>query len=355
MGEMLGNVDFEKIQKRYLEYWAKENHDRPLMDVRAPKYDYRTRLKERPGSLEEQWLDTEYVLKKERAILEATCFLGEAYPLMNPNLGPDVFGAYFGCGLTFGEETSWASDHFQSLEEIDCGELKKDNFWLQKTVELTEAMAENSRGDYLTGITDLHAGLDGLVSLRGPEALCFDLFEEPELVKEKCAELGERFKEVYQMLDGILARYQKGNSNWLGVYHPEGWYVTSCDFIGMISENMYREFAEPELKREIEFFQHTIFHLDGPGALRHLDALLEQPGINGIEWVYGAGQPSAAHWIWVLKRIQEAGKMIHIDILPQDLPVLLEELRPEGVLYRVNCQSVEEAETVMRMAEKGTF
>lgn len=346
------NIDnFDRIEKRYREYWAKENHDRPLMDIRAYKYDWRTKVEPYPGTLEERWMDTEYVIKKERAMLEATCFMGEAYPLMNPNLGPDVFGSYFGCGLIFGEDTSWTSGHLKNIQDVDCSRLDPENIWLKKTVELTEAMMNESHGDYLVGITDIHPGMDGLVSLRGPEELCFDLYEEPELVKEKCFEMYERFQEVYNLLNGILQKGQKGNSNWMGIYHPEGWYVTSCDFMGMISEEMYREFVEPELRKEIAFLKNTIFHLDGPGALRHLDNLLSIPELDGIQWVYGAGQPTAAHWVPVLKKIQEAGKMIHTDIVPSDLPVLLEEIKPEGVLYRVNCASVEEAEAVMKMAE----
>lgn len=350
---MIHVQDFDKLAKRYEAYWARENHDRPLMDVRAPRYDYRDVIPEYPGTLKERWMDTGYVLKKERAILEATYFAGEAYPLMNPNLGPDVFGAFFGCGITFGEETSWASEHVKHLEEIRCDCLDRENVWLKKTVELTEAMLDDSQGDYLVGITDLHPGLDGLVSLRGPQELCLDLFEEPELVKQLNFQMLQRFQEVYELFNGILRRKQKGNSNWMGIYHPQGWYVTSCDFMCMISGEMYREFVEPELKEEIAYLKNTIFHLDGPGALRHLDALLELEELDGIQWVYGAGQPTAASWVPVLKKIQDKGKLIHVDIVPEDLPVLLENLKPEGVLYRVNCETMEEADAVMRIAERG--
>lgn len=351
--QVIQTDDFGKIEKRYEAYWAKENHDRPLLDVRARRWDYREKMPEYKGTLRERWLDTDYVIRRERAMLEATYFAGEAYPLMNPNLGPDVFGSYFGCGITFGEDTSWASRHVGNLEEIHCSWLDRTNFWLKKTIELTEAMLEKSKGDYLVGITDIHPGMDGLVSLRGPEELCFDLYEETELVKQLSWQLFERFTEVYELLNGILIKKQKGNSNWMGIYHSKGWYVTSCDFMGMISSEMYKTFVEPELKAEIAYLGNTMFHLDGPGALRHLDALLTLDGLDGIQWVYGAGQPTAAYWIPVLQKIQGAGKMIHVDIIPGDLPVLLENLKPEGVMYRVECASVEEADAVMKMAGRG--
>jgi hypothetical protein len=37
----------------------------------------------------------------------------------------------------------------------------------------------------------------------------------------------------------------------------------------------------------------------------------------------------------VLKKIQAAGKLIQISIIPEDLDILLEELKPEGVHYSV--------------------
>ena len=99
----------------------------------------------------------------------------------------------------------------------------------------------------------------------------------------------------------------------------------------MISPDMFKEFILPELMEEIEWLDgKTIFHLDGPGALKHLDMLLEIPKLAGIQWVYGAGQPTAAYWVPVLKKIQAAGKLIHIHIVPEDLDVLLEEIKPEG-------------------------
>lgn len=348
---MININNFENIEKKYMEYWDKENHDRPLMDIRAPRYDSYSVNHKYSGSLKERWLDTEYVLKKERRIMESSYYKGEAYPLMNPNLGPDIFGAYFGCGITFGEDTSWASHHVAGLEDINCSYLEKNNIWLQKTIELTETMVNESKGDYLVGITDLHPGMDGLVSLRGPEKLCLDLFEEDEVVKKLNFMMFERFKEIYHILNQILSTKQRGNSNWMGVWHPQGWYVTSCDFMGMISEEMYKEFVEPELIEEIAFLKNTIFHLDGPGALRHLDSLLKLEGLDGIQWVYGAGQPTASYWLPVLKKIQDAGKLIHIDIVPEDLPILLKELKPEGVLYRMNCASTEEADEMMKLAE----
>jgi len=348
---MIHCASFDKIALRHLEYWNLENHDRPLLDLTAPMPSYDPRPLPRPGTLRERWLDAEYMLKSARAGMEGTFYAGEAFPSAFPNLGPDIFGAYFGCELDFGEDTSWAVKHADDINELDVSRLDPDNFWWKKTIELTEIMAADARGDYVVGVTDIHPGLDALVSLRGPEALCFDLYEEGDAVKRLTFQLFDRFREVYGCLSGIIARHQRGATNWMGVYHPEGWYVTSCDFMGMISDAMTREFVLPELTMQLDYLKDSIFHLDGPGALRHLDLLLALPALKGIQWVYGAGQPSASHWIDVLRRIQQAGKMIHIDILPEDLPPLLNALKPEGVLFRARCRDRDEALALEKLAE----
>ena len=90
------------------------------------------------------------------------------------------------------------------------------------------------------------------------------------------------------------------------------WYTISCDFICMISEAMFRQTILPSIEREIDYMQYSLFHLDGPGALRHLDTLLELPNLTGVQWIYGAGAGPAERWIDVYRRIQAAGKSLQI-------------------------------------------
>ena len=341
---------FDRIAAKYDEYWHCENHDRPLLYLTAPAEKPQA-MPEFHGTIRERWLDAEYMLRSTRRHLENTFFAGEAYPTSFPNLGPDIFGAYFFGDLEFGNDTSWAVHHAQSLDELDLSRLNEENPWWKKTVEMTRAMAEDARGDYLVGITDLHAGMDGLVSMRRPEALCFDLYEADEQVEALTLQLFQRFRDVYTALSSILREYQQGQTNWMGVYHPEGWYVTSCDFMGMISEDMMKRFVLPELKLELDFLKHSIFHLDGAGALRHLDCLLALPNLHGVQWVPGAGRPGAPHWLDVLRRIQAAGKAIHMEVSPDDLPLMLEALAPEGVLYNVRCASAEDAQALLKLAD----
>jgi hypothetical protein len=349
---LLYKNDWEKACKKFLEFWAKENHDRPLISVTAPRDGYQRKKVKVPEKLEDRWMDIDYVIESSRENMAATYYGGESFPALNPNLGPDILGATIGCEIEFGENTSWAKHFVEDWSQLPDIRFDPENKWWKKIKAMTEAAVEDAKqGDYLVGITDLHPGADGLVSLRGPENLCYDLVDYPDEIKRAAFQVLEVHKQELDELYRITTRYQEGSTHWMGIWHPGKWYNTSSDFICMISKEMFGEFILPELKEELAHVDASIFHLDGPGALKHLDTLLQLPNLNGIQWVYGAGQPSASHWIPVLKKIQDAGKLIQVYIEPDELDILLQELKPEGVMYLTGCNSEEQAKELLKKAE----
>jgi hypothetical protein len=117
---------------------------------------------------------------------------------------------------------------------------------------------------------------------------------------------------------------------------------------------MFSRAILPALKRETEYLERSIYHLDGPEALRHLDAVLELPRLNGIQWVYGAGNEPAARWVDVYRKIQAAGKCMQVICTDMhDAQAVAEHLRPEGVWFSVGgSYPRDEAEAFLRWAER---
>ena len=346
---------FDFLKRRYLEYWSRENHDRPLMRITTGNGKQLPELKA-PPTLKQRWEDPDYVIKNARRWIESTHFHAEAVPAFSPNLGPDIVGAVAGCGIEYGEDTSWAKHCVADWNDYPDLVFDENNPYLKKIEALTAAAVADARGEYLVGITDLHPGMDGLVSLRGPENLCYDLIDAPEQVKTRSDQLFYIHKQMMLREEKIIAKNQTGSINWMGVWHPEKrWYVTGCDFCCMVSKPDFEEFVAPGLVQELSILDASIFHLDGPDALRHLDRLLEFEKINGIQWVYGAGQPGARHWLDVLKKIQAANKMIHIECAAADVQILCENLQPEGLYLNVpDSLSPDEAESLIKLAEKAS-
>ncbi|HUS58643.1 MAG TPA: trimethylamine corrinoid protein 2, partial [Planctomycetota bacterium] len=126
-----------------------------------------------------------------------------------------------------------------------------------------------------------------------------------------------------------------GGTSWLPCW-GEGKYATiQCDFNALIGPDMYKEFFLPELEAEANYLDHCVYHLDGPDTLCHLDNLLAIRKIDAIEWVPGSGQPSHIHWLDVLRRIQNAGKGVWMDVPADEAKLLAKELRPEHTFYNI--------------------
>lgn len=351
---MLYCEDWDKKKEKFLEYWALENHDRPLIHVTARKEKREPVPVSNHATLAERWMDTEFLIKKANADMRNTAYLGEAFPSFLPNLGPDFMATIYGTEIEFGDRTSWAipwmSDDF--VENYTGLNPDYSNKYYQKTLEITKAAVEDGKDKYFVGLADLHPGADALVSMRGPQELCYDTFDNPDFIKKGVWDVLPHYQKVYEDLYQLTTKYQKGTSCWLNLWHPGRWYPVSCDFSCMVSQDMYEEFLIEEMEAEAKYLDASIYHLDGPDALKHLDRILKIPGLNGVQWAYGAGQPTASHWIPTLKKIQDAGKCIYVQIVPEELEVLCKELRPEGVFYKTSVKTEEEGRQLVKMAEE---
>jgi len=120
----------------------------------------------------------------------------------------------------------------------------------------------------------------------------------------------------------------------------------------MISAGMFTTSFLPSLLRQTSWVERTIYHLDGAGAIRHLDALLAIEKLTGIQWVPGAGAAPMRTWAPLLKRIQDAGKRLVIACQAEELEELVAALQPRGLCLSTSTRTPEEAEALVRLVAK---
>ena len=144
------------------------------------------------------------------------------------------------------------------------------------------------------------------------------------------------------------------SSGWLPTWSTGRANVIQCDFIALISPEMFERHFLHELVVQARWLDRTIYHLDGPDCIRHLDLLLTIPEIRAIQWVPGAGAPPMPHWIPLLKRIQAAGRGLHLLTEPEHVETLLRELSPKGLMVQTSVESEEEAREMVRQVGKWT-
>ena len=160
------------------------------------------------------------------------------------------------------------------------------------------------------------------------------------------------YKEVYDFFCDKLTAAGQLCCTWASIVSTKRWYVPSVDFSCMISQKMFEETFLPGVAAECQHYEASVYHLDGPGAIRHLDALLGIEELNAIQWVWGAGQGRATDWMDIYIRCQKAGKGVQIwPVEPDELDTLMDTLRPEGVwLGMAGIGDREEAQAVLRRA-----
>jgi len=340
--------DWEDAKKRFEAWWAGEVFDRPAIQVTAPREGVPRKDIPPLPSLEQRWTDIGHVIALAEERFRTTYFGGESFPCFWPNLGPDVLAAYVGCELIFHEATSWARTLITDWNDAPRLRFDDDNGWWRLTIEFTEAAARASAGRWFVGLTDLHGGMDALAAIRGQQNLALDIVDNPDKIEKVMAFLSPLWFRVFERLHGITKRALSGSSTWLGIWSPGRCYPVSCDFAALISPGAFRRFILPDIEAQINWLDHSIFHLDGPGALPHLETLLHLPRLNGIQWVPGAGSGSMLQWVPMLKTIQQHGKILHLSVGADEVEPLLSELSPKGLMLSTWCSTEAEARALLR-------
>ncbi|MCZ7646144.1 MAG: hypothetical protein M5U26_12790 [Planctomycetota bacterium] len=345
--------DAEQAVARMAAWWEGEILDRPTLMVTAPRARRAALPEKSHATWRERWLDVEFVVERAWEAARNTYYGGECLPIYHPNLGPDVMAASLGSGLTFAEHTSWSEPFLDDWDGLNMLEFEPDHEYVRAIVAMTRHACELGRGKWLVGITDLHPGGDQCAALRGAQQLCLDLVDDPERVRALMKRLRPTFYRWYEtQREILLAAGQKLTTSWLRLFAEGRYYIPSNDFSCMIAPAVFEEFFLDEIREEVAWLDRSIYHLDGPMALRHLDAILSIEELDAVQFVYGAGNGPATRWIPVFQRIQVAGKNLHISAEGGELDALMAALRPEGVMIQIHARTPEEAESLIGKARQ---
>jgi hypothetical protein len=126
-------------------------------------------------------------------------------------------------------------------------------------------------------------------------------------------------------------------------------HIPSCDFAALISPDYFEEFALPALRREVETMTHNIFHLDGKGVARHLDAILSVPQVHAIQWVQGVGEDTPIlQWVPFIQDVQRRGVPVIVDLRPAELDAFIGAMDPRGLFLWVGTESEEEELAILK-------
>jgi hypothetical protein len=355
--EIEGLPQFDMAMKRVYAWFENEIIDRPPIRFQAHNafLASETESLARMSKKEKEawWFNAELQVDNFLRSIDGRKFHGETFPVFFPNLGPDVYAAFYGAELEFGEVTSWSAPLIHDWEEVDQLKFDWNNVYFQVLEELTQHALERCAGKGLVGYSDLHPGIDCVAAWRDPQQLCFDMLEAPEqvdcLIKLAVAD----FEMIYNHFDKMLKDAGQPSVSWMGIPSFGRMHIPSCDFASLISPRFFERFGLPVLQNEVKTMTHNVFHVDGRGVAKNMDAILSVPEVHAIQWVQGMGDDyPIMQWVPFIKGLQSRGVPVVVDLRVEDLEVFMAEMDPKGLFLWVATENGEEELEILKHVEK---
>ncbi len=336
MKAVISEYDRERVERDWQLWWNHEL-DRPIVVIeRLEGYDVAPELI--PDVVKHVVdlpleMPVERILDFYEGILQRTRYYGDAFPRWYPDFGPGVLAAFIGAEPEVVDHSVW----YAPLAEGSINDLllspDPDNYWWQKVRNLTEAGVNRFGRNAVVGFVDLGGNLDILASVFNSEDLLMALLQQPDDVERVSREITGLWLNYYRDLSAVIASAGAGSTAWAQMWAPGSFYMLQSDFSIMISPAMFEKFVIPDLAECSEQIEYPFYHLDGPGALRHLDSLLSLERLRGIQWIPGAGAPPPEAWLPELKRIRDAGKLCQVYVSPEGARTIVRELGGKGFCF----------------------
>lgn len=347
-------ANLEETKQRYINWW---NHKgivlnmwehfqdgvKPHADIPAPK-PYR--------DLNQRWFDPEWRADYLDWYVAHSSLMADMLPVANTQLGPGSLAAILGGVFEGGEDTIWIHPDPNYTDDIKF-DPNHPNWLLHK--ELLKACKRKAQGHYYVGMPDLMEGLDVLAALKGTDHVLLDTVMQPEVLEQQMQQINDIYFQVFDELYDIIREGDEMAFCYFSSWAPGKMSKLQSDISTMISQDDYRRFVQPFIREQCQKIDYTLYHLDGVGAMHHLDALLEIDELNAIQWTPGVGEPQGGSpkWYDLYKKILSHGKSIMACWVTLDeLRPLLDNIGGDGVHIEMDFHNEREVEQAIRIVEE---
>ena len=354
-------TNLEETKKHYIDWW---NHKgivlnmwehfqqgvEPHADIPAPP-PYK--------DLNQRWFDPQWRAQYLDWYVAHSCLKADMLPVANTQLGPGSLAAILGGVFEGGEDTIWIHPRPTVVNgsPVDIDEVKFDrnhpNYLLHK--ELLKAVKEKAQGHYYVGMPDLMEGLDIMAAIKGTDKVLLDTVMQPEVLERQMQQINDIYFQVFDELYDIIREGDEMAFCYFSSWAPGKMSKLQCDISTMISTDDYRRFVQPFIREQCQKIDYTLYHLDGVGAMHHLDALLEIEELNAIQWTPGVGEPQGGSekWYDLYRKILNGGKSIMACwvTLPELRP-LLDNIGGDGVHIEMDFHNEQEVDEALRIVDE---
>ena len=343
---------YKDVFERCEQFWERTNKGRPILHISYEKDGFVPYRKH--NSPEEKYLDVNYRYNAYKHNLANVGYLAEGLPMCFADFGPGNLAEALGGGFQLADTTVWFDKVLPVKDMENLPDLTFDpNSTLWKKLEESQTLYA-ADPDVHFSVADLGGIMDVAASLQGTENLLFDLYDYPEEVKMLSAMVKREWFKAYDRQLRTVEDAGQPYNTWMNIPSKKPWYPIQCDFCYMISPAQFEEFVLEDLWDQTQYIDRTIYHLDGPGELPHLDMLLDMEDLNGIQWTAGDGNEPLwdEKWFSLYRRIQDKKKnLVLLGGIQQDrldeAERMIKSLDPTGLYISISCSSKDRAEEAL--------
>ena len=347
-------ANLEETKQRYIDWW---NHKgiilnmwehfqegvTPHADVPEPK-PYK--------DLNQRWFDPEWRAEYLDWYVAHSSLMADMLPVANTQLGPGSLAAILGGVFEGGEDTIWIHPDPNYTDDIKF-DPQHPNWLLHK--DLLRACKQKAQGHYYVGMPDLMEGLDVLAAIKGTDKVLLDTVMQPEVLERQMQQINDIYFRVFDELYDIIREGDEMAFCYFSSWAPGKMSKLQSDISTMISVDDYHRFVQPFIREQCQKIDYTLYHLDGVGAMHHLDALLEIKELNAIQWTPGVGEPQGGSpkWYDLYKKILAGGKSIMACWVTLDeLRPLLDNIGGDGVHLEMDFHNEREVEQALLIVDE---
>ena len=347
-------LNLEETKKHYIDWW---NHKgivlnmwehfqegvKPHADIPEPK-PYK--------DLNQRWFDPAWRAEYLDWYVAHSSLMADMLPVANTQLGPGSLAAILGGVFEGGEDTIWIHPNPNYTDDI-VFDPQHPNWLLHK--ELLKACKAKAQGHYYVGMPDLMEGMDVLAAIKGTDKVLLDTVMQPEVLEHQMQQINDIYFRVFDELYDIIREGEEMAFCYFSSWAPGKMSKLQSDISTMISVDDYRRFVQPFIREQCQKIDYTLYHLDGVGAMHHLDALLEIKELNAIQWTPGVGEPQGGSpkWYDLYKKILAGGKSIMACwVTLEELRPLLDNIGGDGVHIEMDFHNEQEVEQALRIVEE---
>jgi 5-methyltetrahydrofolate--homocysteine methyltransferase len=351
--------DWPAAKQRWTAFWDRQNTDRPLLDLSAPLPNRAERFAELqpPKDNEARYLDPEYLSRQWHCWFETSYYAGEAFP----SVGYLLAGYAQGCGsdVVFDKASVWHHVSLPSMTASMKWHPGPSDPWRHKFDKVLNRLLDEAPGQFLVSYQCQVMANDLLTLIRGVDDFMADIAFDTDQCVRRLREMWNLWAETFDHFRQLIASRQQDHV-WANLWSPKFFMISQSDMSCMISPTMFGQYVMKELEWVAERYSDTIwYHLDGPGAIRHLPMLLSRPFVRVIQWVPGAGQPDQGPaWLEIYRQVQKAGRNLDLYFRSsteenlKGMEYLIRHLRPEGVIIRSSVDTPEQADELIAKASQ---